>query len=128
LKKNKESNFKLFLKELFKNQAFVGKITERFKSGIPDIFIIRNGFIYWIEAKVQSRKLTEIQRETLARMASHGALTFLVDRTVDKEENEIITLFWVDENKKQHELNWNEFFLSIKAGKEVKVWNMLKVQ
>lgn len=66
MKKNKESHFKLFLKELFKDQAFVGKIAERFKSGIPDIFIIRNGLVYWIEAKVQGRKLTEIQKETLS--------------------------------------------------------------
>jgi len=73
-----ETQYKIrALKELKKQLpgAFIIKISDKFHSGIPDIFILWNGIFAAVELKVKNNPATKLQIIILARIAAAGGIT-----------------------------------------------------
>lgn len=48
------------------------KIADRWRSGIPDLLLIRDGRYLWIELKIESGKLSKIQEYTIKKLKEAG--------------------------------------------------------
>lgn len=55
--------------------AFIWKISDKWYSGIPDIFMLNKGTAYFIELKVKGNKPTKLQEHTLNQLWMAGAVT-----------------------------------------------------
>jgi hypothetical protein len=55
--------------------AWVHHPSEKFVSGIPDLFILYRGVFAAIELKVGKNKATRLQIHTLERLSNAGAIT-----------------------------------------------------
>lgn len=71
--KYKNRVLKILKKEL--PGAWIYKVSDRFVSGIPDIFILYRGQFAAIELKVGDNPVTRLQEHTLTRLAAAGAIT-----------------------------------------------------
>lgn len=63
------------LKWLKSQDVWVYKTSDRYRSGIPDLLILKEGRLYAIELKSSVGKVSIIQEFTLRMMKKHGALT-----------------------------------------------------
>ncbi|MCB0421157.1 MAG: VRR-NUC domain-containing protein [Bdellovibrionales bacterium] len=65
--------FKTYLKDLSKShRVYSHKVSDRFSSGVPDYFVIINGYHLWIELKASGEKPRPIQNHTMARINEAG--------------------------------------------------------
>lgn len=55
--------------------AFIWKISDKFYSGIPDIFLLKDGLCFFIELKFGKGKPTQLQAHTLKLLTLAGAKT-----------------------------------------------------
>ena len=78
MKKQSESQLQTkvmkYLRDTYKEEFFVWKVSERFSSGIPDIMGIYKGVPFYIELKVGSNKPTKLQEITMHELANAGAV------------------------------------------------------
>ena len=58
--------------------AFVYKINERIRAGIPDALIVLRGHVVFVEFKGPKTPVTELQRLTHDRLTAAGATVLLV--------------------------------------------------
>ena len=79
---------------LEKNGFNVHKVTEKYKSGRPDILALKNGMTYYIEAKYHGKWVTKLQEKTMKELAKLGAPVFLFQ--YDKVLHDHI-IYWVVE-------------------------------
>lgn len=56
----------------------VYKLSDRFRSGIPDIYAARDGKSYWLEVKTPSGKITKLQEYELTRLRAAGVTARVV--------------------------------------------------
>lgn len=81
-----ETNFKnkviQFIRKQYPN-AWMYKAADRFTSGIPDLFLCKEGRFYAIELKVNRNKPTKIQQYVLNKIKSAGGQA-AVCRSVDE--------------------------------------------
>lgn len=54
------------------------KMSERFSSGFPDLIVIKEGNVCFIEIKAKGKKLTPLQNYTLKEIVEHGGLAYVV--------------------------------------------------
>lgn len=66
-------------KSLYGDELFFTTYSDRYRSGMPDSFLIIKGVIVFIECKSAKKKLTPIQRVMRDRLQAAGA-TYLVYR------------------------------------------------
>ena len=67
------------LKKIEKASLYFRKVSDRFKSGIPDIEIIYRGAPCYIELKATGKKPTPIQRREIDERIKSGALAVWFD-------------------------------------------------
>jgi Holliday junction resolvase len=60
----------------------VYKINDRFCSGIPDIYCVKDGRHFWFEVKSLAGQATKLQLHELADLLDHGASACVV-RSLD---------------------------------------------
>jgi len=71
------------IKWLKANDIFYFKISERFSSGIPDLYILHNGISVWIELKTEKGVLSKLQALNLMEIQKHKG-NALVCRSLDQ--------------------------------------------
>ena len=84
--KNEREYYEKMVKPFLEEHGFnVHKVTEKFKSGRPDILALKNGITYYIEIKKQGNWLTKLQALTLRKLANCLAPVYIFqyDRTYD---------------------------------------------
>ena len=59
-------------------ESFLWKIADRFRSGIPDIYIASDKFSMWIELKSLSGKLRPIQKYTILQLLANGQKVYVI--------------------------------------------------
>lgn len=64
---------------------YIKKNSDKFFSGWPDLTAIRDGIVLFIEVKVESNGLSELQRKTLIDIAKAGGLALVMRRRKDHE-------------------------------------------
>ena len=69
------------LRWLFKEfpTAFIYKTSDKWTSGIPDIYMLNDGISYWIELKRKGKKPTKLQSYNIDRLRKAGAIAFWAD-------------------------------------------------
>ena len=74
-----ETRFTKELVKMFKAEGYlVHKSSERFKSGWPDLVVIRDGMATFIEVKVDKNEPTMLQVNTLREIVRHGAKAMIL--------------------------------------------------
>lgn len=58
--------------------CLVFKITERFRSGFPDLIVICAGIVMFVECKVGNNTLSSLQLNTLFHIAKAGGIALLI--------------------------------------------------
>jgi Holliday junction resolvase len=61
----------------------VYKISDRFRSGIPDLYAVRRGQHYWLEVKDEKGRVSKIQEYELSQLQDHGATARVVRSVAD---------------------------------------------
>ena len=61
------------LKWLATQEVFTYKTSDRYRSGIPDLLILKNGLLIAIELKSSTGRVSKIQEYTLNQLSMHGA-------------------------------------------------------
>ena len=69
------------------NLYFV-KLSDKWVSGIPDIMIIKEGNVIFVELKSERGKLSKIQEYTITQLVKHGA-GVIVARSLEEVKNGI---------------------------------------
>ena len=67
----------------------VWKISDRYRSGIPDLYALRNGDSYWFEVKRPGGRVSKLQEHEIGQLRNHGGLAFVV-RSVDDVRGVVI--------------------------------------
>jgi Holliday junction resolvase len=52
---------------------YVIKISDRFRSGIPDLYCVKDGVSYWFEVKCPAGKVSKLQEYEIEQLQQHGA-------------------------------------------------------
>lgn len=60
----------------------VYKISDRFRAGIPDLYVARNGWSCWIEVKAPGGRLSTLQAHEIDQLRAVG-ITVLVAHSVE---------------------------------------------
>ena len=79
-----------YLKE---KKFFYFKFSDRYQYGIPDLYVLINGFSYWFELKSANGILSEIQKKKIESMQKNGGNISVIrdfDKFKEKIENIII--------------------------------------
>jgi len=78
-----ESSIKADIVKYLRLRGFlVWKLSDRFRSGVPDIYCARAGRSYWFEIKTEIGKVSPLQEYDLRDLRAHG-VTAAVIRSVD---------------------------------------------
>jgi Holliday junction resolvase len=64
---------------------YVLKISDRFRSGIPDLYAVRDGRSFWFEVKAPAGKVTKLQQHEIDQLRQHGASAHVVRSVEDVE-------------------------------------------
>ena len=62
-----------YLKQTYPD-AFVYKVTDTFYSGLPDVFFLLKGTVFFFELKFGRNKATKIQLAVIAKLERAGAI------------------------------------------------------
>ena len=57
--------------------AWIWKISDRFRSGVPDLLVIYRGYNIFIEIKTPKGRISAIQRHTMQEMQAAGGRVFV---------------------------------------------------
>ena len=57
--------------------CFIRKISDRWQSGLPDLFLLWNGAGIWIELKTETGVVSDIQKYTIRAMREQGGNVFI---------------------------------------------------
>lgn len=69
----KESAIQRQIVEWLRDHGFlVWKISDRFRSGIPDLYAARDGHSHWFEVKRPGEAPTPLQRYEMVQLQNHG--------------------------------------------------------
>lgn len=86
---NEETSLKRRVLSALKTQhpgSVVFKIADKFTAGIPDLIIVINGRVIWIELKTPKGKVSNIQQYTIDKINSAGGRAYIC-RSVDEVMN-----------------------------------------
>lgn len=89
--KMRETQFKRRAVKIIKKElpgCWVHHATDRWVSGIPDLFILYQGVFTAVELKVGKNKASKLQEITLARISAAGGMTWICYG--DSGKNEIL--------------------------------------
>lgn len=64
---------------------YVFKISDRFRSGIPDLYAARDGKSYWFEVKTPAGKVSKLQQYEIEQLNMHGIQAGVVRSVEDVE-------------------------------------------
>ena len=68
-----ESIIKAEIMKYLRSQGFLTwKLSDRFRSGVPDIYCCRDGKNYWFEIKAAAGKVSPLQEYDLRDLRAHG--------------------------------------------------------
>ena len=79
----KESNLiRNIIKTLTKKEYFVVNITTIFLVGFPDLIVVKNGRVSFLEVKVDMKKnkITEMQKKFLNKFWEYDVLALVIDK------------------------------------------------
>jgi len=62
---------------------YVFKISDRFRSGIPDLYCCRHGKSYWFEVKTKIGKVSKLQEYEIEQLQAHGVPACVVRSVLD---------------------------------------------
>lgn len=68
---------------LKKEGWYIIPVSDRFFSGIPDLYILKQGRNVWLEIKAPSGIVSKIQQYTINQLVSHGGEAYVV-RSVEE--------------------------------------------
>lgn len=63
------------LRWLKTQKVWVYKTSDRYRSGIPDLLIVKYGHLFAIELKAKDGVVSKIQEHTLKELSEYGAIT-----------------------------------------------------
>lgn len=66
--------------------AFVIKIDERYRSGFPDLIVVQDGVVKFVEIKMGDNSPTELQKLTLYLIAARGGNAYVLRKQKLAEE------------------------------------------
>jgi len=65
------------IKYLKQRNIFHFKISERFSSGVPDLYILNGGVSMWIELKNEKGRPTQLQTHNLSEINKNGGIAVI---------------------------------------------------
>lgn len=60
-----------------KHGFWVYKVNDRFRSGIPDLMLIKNGQVFFVELKKENGVVSKIQDATMKEIEAHGVKCYV---------------------------------------------------
>ena len=79
-----EAKIKLDIVKYLQLRGFLcWKLSDRFRSGIPDIFCARDGKVYFFEIKKESGVVSKLQEYTIKQLNDHGICAGVVRSVED---------------------------------------------
>lgn len=84
MSKSNESKLYNLIKSIIKDKAFIMRVeTGLTMLGVPDVYIVYNGIVFWLEIKCNTLKncnLSKYQINWLLQNKRHGGLSFILNR------------------------------------------------
>ena len=77
---------KIVKRRLAAQGAFVIKIDERYRSGFPDLIVVQDGVVKFVEIKMGDNQPTELQKLTLYLIAARGGNAYVLRKQSLTEE------------------------------------------
>lgn len=72
--------------QLTEEGNLVFKINERYRSGFPDLIVLQDGIVKFVEVKIEDRELTELQKITLHLIARKGGHAYVLRKKGEGSE------------------------------------------